>query len=287
MRLVSLLTIIFVLIQPVFSESPRDNVYEVQGYEFEGFYKDVKAYLYADRVNLRAEPSLNSKTVTELPITQEITILSKSSKKLNLNGDENYWYQIKTVDPKTEKRVEGFVWGALLSLLAFPANLDDDLEKEWILVNLEKTARDSSESKVYEIKIVDEGKLIISKKFTLQDSMMGSLMDGKLVNKVNEFKLISLGFSANMCSTINGGNVFFTFKNDELNYGFTTMLGSDSGVFYRENEIRYPNDKGGRKNHIIVNTVIKELNNNEQWSNTVLSVQFYKWNCDRLVKVNR
>jgi len=70
------------------------------------------AVIVSSHLRLRTEPSVKAKAVTTLWKGYILEIVSKSSKMDNVEGVDNYWYQI------TYGGLKGWVFGAYIKLLS-------------------------------------------------------------------------------------------------------------------------------------------------------------------------
>ena len=82
---------------------------KIIGYFDNEFEKDSTYLLYGDKVILRDQASSNGKALDTLSIATSVKIISKSSKKIELNGIEWNWYKVKS------KHGTGYVAGGLLA----------------------------------------------------------------------------------------------------------------------------------------------------------------------------
>jgi hypothetical protein len=76
------------------------------------FYENDTTYVFGDKINVRAEASINAATQAQLVAGDEVIIVAELETKTTLNGVELPWYQIRY-----QNNQKGFVWGGLLSVL--------------------------------------------------------------------------------------------------------------------------------------------------------------------------
>ncbi|MCL2704739.1 MAG: SH3 domain-containing protein [Spirochaetaceae bacterium] len=81
------------------------------------------AVIVSSHLRLRTEPSVKAKAVTTLWKGYILEIVSKSSKMDNVEGVDNYWYQI------TYGGLKGWVFGAYVMLLSSHEKAKEESEK--------------------------------------------------------------------------------------------------------------------------------------------------------------
>ncbi len=208
-----------------------------------------KSYVYGNNVNLRSDSSLNSDVVETLNQGESIEVLYSTRNyayKIKEHGEP--WLKIKTKQGKI-----GFVYGALIAKNYLNYDLNKNGVKELILLG-----NDFLNPPNATIKIFEKGKLIVVKKIeslcidTHCESlvMLRIIKDTKLSNK----EIIEAGTGSNYCRASWTSN-FLCFQNDDLEILFSEHLG-----YGKNTRILFPSDKGGVKNHIIVEKDVQSGN---------------------------
>ncbi len=71
------------------------------------------AAIFGDKINMRAQPSTDAGTVTQLAAADQVSILEVSDKTATLNGLTLPWYKVQALGTRST----GYVWGGLLSIM--------------------------------------------------------------------------------------------------------------------------------------------------------------------------
>lgn len=88
---------------------------------------DQEAFIYENRVNLRAEPSLDAEKVGLALLGDKVEIMGKTNKIDNLYGLTAHWYKILW------KNKACYVWGGLLGTMGLKGDFDYDRQSELLL----------------------------------------------------------------------------------------------------------------------------------------------------------
>ena len=70
-----------------------------------------KAYINDDLVRFRKEPGLSSEKISNLMKNDQITILSRTKERYDVNGARNYWYQVQD-----STGIIGYVFGDYINI---------------------------------------------------------------------------------------------------------------------------------------------------------------------------
>ena len=93
--------------------------------------------IFGDKINVRAQPSTESGTVTQLLAGDLVKILEVSDQTSTLNGVTLPWYKVQSLNTRST----GYVWGGLLSILP-PAATGDVRFVAGVLKAVKKTPED-------------------------------------------------------------------------------------------------------------------------------------------------
>ena len=93
--------------------------------------------IFGDKINVRAQPSTEAATVTQLLAADQVKILEVSDQTSTLNGVTLPWYKVQALNTRSM----GYVWGGLLSILP-PAATGDVRFVAGVLKAVKKTPDD-------------------------------------------------------------------------------------------------------------------------------------------------
>jgi hypothetical protein len=236
--------------------------------------KSTRVFTFQKTTALKRSADQNSKTVAELPAGTSVTVVTETTKQQNVNGFEDFWYQVKT-----DSGSNGYVWGG----------------------NLSKSAMKIAPNKVLVLAIEGKGKDQVDKKgraILFKDNTVTSEATFKPIElpeshsygySIAASKFNSNGFSGNpfiarfyfmygACDYPNGDILFavtgdkVTYLLEERNYG--NEVGGSTYEYTR------PSDKGGKPNMLLVDTTVE--NREEKKKNKTRET--FRWEVDHFVK---
>lgn len=76
--------------------------------------------VFGDKINVRSQPSTDGATVTQLVAGDLLRIVETATQTTSMNGLTLPWYKVQSLD----RKINGFVWGGLLSLMP-PTTIGD------------------------------------------------------------------------------------------------------------------------------------------------------------------
>lgn len=108
-------------------------------------------FIFGEKVYMRSAPTIHSTIIRQFDDGEFLIFLGKTDKQMNINGNEAYWYKVKTIDNKI-----GWVYGKFYFDL-FENNEMNRLCKQIVdkvIVNeqIVSFARDNSNKKLYGLK---------------------------------------------------------------------------------------------------------------------------------------
>ena len=117
MKKIILLSITFIYLANLFAQEKSIDT------EFRSYF-DFKAgetvYLFGDKVNIRASPSVNAKVLATVAVNTSVTVLTVLPKETNphltLNGITAPWVKIQF----GEKQADGYIWAPLIAQYQVP-----------------------------------------------------------------------------------------------------------------------------------------------------------------------
>jgi hypothetical protein len=265
----SLFTIVFLLIIQIFSA--QEEVYANGIFNFE---ENKAQKIFTDWTRVRQEPNINSTIQDSLQTNQQILILKKEEKVLQLGERSANWYKISY--QKGDKTSEGYVWGGNLAIGYRNKNGYD------FLFGLTKTVDRKDKQfnqNVASIKVVEGNKLIDEVSF---DTGSGESLNFGSFTIESNHKLKNVEFtlkaavSGEACG-VAGYDQYVLFKDKKLIALPQLMNVGDADVYYHTEEFIFPNDKGGIPNAFIFKMEEMEKDENDKEKKKSAS-KTYLWN---------
>ncbi|MBN2436519.1 MAG: hypothetical protein JXK07_14770 [Spirochaetes bacterium] len=219
-------------------------------YNMGSFSKGAKSYTFGDNCRIRKAPSLTAETVDTLSIATPVTIISKNGKQETISGQTQNWFEISYAENK-----KGFIWGGLIAY-AYTKNGD-----YLLLVGINSYSEHSFKG---EARLVKKNRVISSVNFKPHNTDMQGFYgydisvkkgSNRGLNSVNAVYLIDAEYPA--CGYTNGTTLLCR-SGSELQYLLQTNEVSEAGLFSSREIFIFPSDKDGRKNEIIVHSIMQE-----------------------------
>jgi hypothetical protein len=209
------------------------------------------AFLFGDKVNVRAQPNTTAAIISNKPIGSAIQVIEKSDQTFAMGGYTTNWYKVSFMDGETSK--SGYVWGGLISMAT--TTLPRGEEKADQLVygitgwlgefNFNSTLR-----------IVRDGKVLTSLDF---DPISSGFFDVGVfghgvcvtVDDGRGFKgiknVIRLEFIYEACGYENG-EIFILWDGIKLTYLAKASAVSEAGIFSYTYDLVFPDMPEGKPN---------------------------------------
>ncbi|SEW47770.1 SH3 domain-containing protein [Chryseobacterium wanjuense] len=269
----SLFTIVFLLIIQIFSA--QEEVYANGIFNFE---ENKAQKIFTDWTRVRQEPNINSTIQDSLQTNQQILILKKEEKVLQLGERSANWYKISY--QKGDKTSEGYVWGGNLAIGYRNKNGYDFLFGLTKTVDRkDKQFNQNVRQNVASIKVVEGNKLIDEVSF---DTGSGESLNFGSFTIESNHKLKNVEFtlkaavSGEACG-VAGYDQYVLFKDKKLIALPQLMNVGDADVYYHTEEFIFPNDKGGIPNAFIFKMEEMEKDENDKEKKKSAS-KTYLWN---------
>jgi hypothetical protein len=217
-------------------------------------------YVYADTAYVRSLPGTRSTVADTLLVGDNVTILSTEKVVSTIKGILAPWTKIRYNKKGLQK--EGYIWSGLLTLNAMRRG-----ETKFIY-GVERVIRNNdtdvstlvSDEYIIGLKVVSDNQLMDAYKFKLDSResinlTTSTVRDGRGLN--NTKNIIALTFSGEACAIPT-----LTYR-----FGWTGIKlyqlpieedVADASVFYYDEELIFPADKGGKGGFII-----KQIKNEE------------------------
>lgn len=190
-----------------------------------------------DKVNLRAEPKTDAKVLASLPQYSSVTEIEKLSKREEIKGHEDYWYQVNW-QGKT-----GYVWGKFVSKPHQHIYDNDDRGTTYLLCNNALFVLQKGKvvaSKVFQVEIYDE---------TLHS--FGDLGFGK------GYDFVAIESIAHGCGEW-GGDDYYLWDGKKLNH-FCADGGVGDGGLSESVSYVFPSYSNGIPGKVIKNSYASEM----------------------------
>lgn len=239
---------------------------------------------FGDNINVRSRANLNSAIVAKLPAGIFVKIIENTKRPLLLNGYQENWYLIRF---RWKGRFKsGYVWGALLSK-SFLQSSDKKL-----LITMSFTGRKANGQKIAELRLVKDRKIISKLQFTpIEDSPSKIFSYSTQAQWKPSFKALSrkvrffsFRFIYGACDYPNGEVIFILTASNQLLYGLTATESTGEAGSSQYSFI-FPNQKGGKKSHLIIKHKIKTR---DMESGKIKDISYnyknYLWKNNRFIK---
>lgn len=247
-------------------------------YQLGTFQNGSTVRLAADRVNIRATPSLSGPVIATLPIGSRLRINSKSDVSSTITRLNAPWYEVSFGDRGGGKK--GFVWGGLLSVASL------DLKKaggdEALLAGLSVTPDNSIACRVTLLRggtvagrVEFNPPGLLNQDGTYDYSVTAELHGGRGLKGVAN--VIALSFNYPACG-YPFGTVLVIYDGTALYQGVQTLSMVEAGVFHVISKPVFPDEKEGVKDSVVVVTTHEEFNEEaKEYRVTKIEKKTYRW----------
>jgi hypothetical protein len=218
------------------------------------FPLNQKHRLFADQVNVRAEPSDKGRVMAVLPIGTEVTPLEEGTGEHSLKGLTAPWY--KVAYRHQGKAASGFVWGGLIAkgfresgglLFLYGIALRDPNNSEAGFSTLVRVARANKQIASAQ---ANEG-------VGFDSSAELTLAGGRGLKTVQNIFVVH--FQQEYCGGA-GNRLFFFWDGRKLQHVHSSVDGADAPVYATEKQV-FPDEKGGRPDHIRIQRESGDMDN--------------------------
>jgi hypothetical protein len=225
--------------------------------DFYNPYFEIKAgdelMLLYDKVKVYEKANTSSKVIDKLPMGKSVVVKSNTIDRSIINGLELPWIEVSYEHEGKEK--VGFLWSGFLSLPVENYATDKSLTflfgvSKIVSVNQKK----NTELVLYmNCKVLSQGKLLAKKEFKSIYNGLSyyrnlNVYDNKGLNGIKN--ILNFDFRNVYYSGEYGSQVFF-WDGKQLAAVKNIKNLSDPPCYYTE-ELIYPNDEGGLKDHILI-----------------------------------
>lgn len=241
-------------------------------------------YLFGDSVNVRQIPDTNSKAIDCLKIGTQVNIIEKTNILLKIGNIDDYWYKIELNGNKI-----GYIWGGLIADNYFYVDTNKNLIKELLLIRnpsegvysyyrtdyFKNDSHKRTNNSVIEIRIIENEKIISN--LNINSTLEEYFFDNIFYMEYEGFKesLFLLTFEYRVEGEGATKNIsYYYIENNIIKKVFTLCSGGE-GDFYFNSKLTFPNDLGGLKNIIIMETIEKV--NNSKIVNKKKKIEKYYW----------
>lgn len=271
----SLLTALFLLILQLF---PAQE--EVYANGIFGFEENKVQKIFTNWTRIRLEPDVNAEILDSLQTNQQITVLKKEDRVLQLGERASHWYKISY--QKEDKTLEGYVWGGNLCVGYRNKNGYDFLFGLTKTENRkDKQTGESFKQNIASIKVLEENNVVDEVFF---DTGSGESLSYATFNieSNHQLKGVELTLKAMVSGEACGiasYDQYVLFKNKKLVALPQLMNVGDADVYYHSESFIFPNDKGGVSNAFIWKMEEMEKDDHDK-EKIKRSSKTYLWNGD-------
>jgi len=189
--------------------------------------------LFGDDVKFREAPDVKSQVIALLKIGTEVEILEKTSKTVLYNGIESPFYKVNY------KGKTGYVLGGLISLEKKKTENATYLfayqNEEFKYTLLIRALRENQSYEEISASLGSPGLSI-------------DLMSNKGIKGIQH--ILRINNEPQACGEL-GGKIYFFETANQLQNVFATMVSSDAGVYWYNEELIFPEEDGGVADRIV------------------------------------
>lgn len=217
-----------------------------------GFEENKTQKIFTDWTRVRLEPDVNAEILDSLSTNQQVTILKKEDKILQLGERASNWYKVSY--QKGDKISEGYLWGGNLCVGYRNKNGYD------FLFGLSKTeARKDKQSgqsfrqNIASIKVLQENTVIDEVFFDTGsgESLSYATFNMESNHQLKDVELTLKAMVSGEACGIASYDQYVLFSNKKLIALPQLMNVGDADVYYHSENFIFPNDKGGVPNAFV------------------------------------
>jgi len=245
----SLLSLLFLVILPLFSAQDNDPVYPDGVF---GFEENKPQKIFTDWTRVRKEPNVTSEVTDSLQTNHQVMILKKEEAVLRLGERGANWYKVSY--QKGDVASEGYIWGGNLSVGYRNKNGYD------FLFGLSKTVdrknkeyNETVKQNIAGIKVMEKNTLIDEVYFDTGrgEELSYATFTIESGHQLQNVELTLKAMVSGEACGIASYNQYVFFKDKKLVALPQLMNVGDADIFYHSEEFVFPNDKGGIPNAFI------------------------------------
>lgn len=272
----SLFAVLFIFFAQIFSAQEENNLYANGIFNFE---ENKVQKIFTDWTRIRQSPNVNARILDSLKTNQQILLLKKDEKVLQLGERIAHWYKISY--KKGDKTSEGYVWGGNLCVgfrnkngydfLFGVTKTVDKKDKEYPEVNFQQN--------IAAIKLIEGNNLIDEVSFETGsgESLSYAMFDIESNHKLKNVELTLKATVSGEACGIPSYDQYVLVKNKKLIALPQLMNVGDADVYYHSEEFIFPNDKGGIPNAFIFKMEEMEKDEKDREKKKKAS-KIYLWN---------
>lgn len=269
----NLFVLFSVIIMQIFSA--QEEIYAHGVFSFE---ENKTQKIFTDWARIRQEPNVDSPILDSLQTNQQIVIIRKDDRVLQLGERSSNWYKISY--QKENRQAEGYIWGANLCIgfrsrdgFDFLFGVSKTIDRE------DKEFNQKYRQNIAAVKVMS-GNVLIDEVFF--DTGSGeSLSYGTFTIESNHrLKNVDCTLKAVVSGEacgIPGYDQYILFGNKKLTVLPQLMNVGDADVYHHGEQLIFPNDKGGLPDAFIFKTEEMEKDENDR-EKTKKRSKTYLWN---------
>ncbi len=266
----------------VFSqEIPSENYFWQYNYNFNN---GIEGIIGVKKCYIRQDSTANSQLLDSLQIGHKIKVIKNTNENLNIKGMNLSWVEIEYI--KNSQIKTGFLWKGFIAVgnttkgnTTFLTTINSKYQKKI----QEKDIEYDAEFYRISVKAIDNKNEIIAEKSIDKQLSESNFFYNSTVGSwglKNITEVYRISFSGEACGIPTFHFYFgwtgtsFLLLPEKYNVG-------DAGVFYHNEELVFPKEKGGQSNIIIKNIteaeIIDENSENNTFTITKL-IEYFSWN---------
>ena len=252
-----------------------------------------ETYVFGDTVFIRSSPGTASSILDTLYEGLLVTIVRKTEETSFFRGFHAPWFHVKY--RKDENEREGFIWSGLLALQ--PARRGNTkfiygIDRVFPKRNNEPNSSGQARYQVKVKAVVDVEKRAVESFPVEEESAVftsASISTGNGLEGVQH--LIAITFGGEACG-IPAYTHYYAWTGSELKKLVTLRNVSDAGQYYYTEDLVFPNQKGGRPGHLVVQirageSTGKANRDGEPLYREKKSQKIYRWSETELKLLNK
>jgi hypothetical protein len=234
----------------------------VQSHDDADFTIGSTQYLFGDNVILREGPSKNSNELETLYIGTELIIKAQDNETMLHKGYTCHWYKVRTAGGKT-----GYIMGGLIARAYATVN-----DSKYVIT----VRRTEDERTAVEYRCIKKSGGYLSGEADLSTYSFLVKADGNRGLEGIE-SMLFIDYYAEACG-VDGGGVYIFNDGEKLIKAMKVSSLVDGGSFWFNEELTFPDDKGGEKGLVIYEREHgQEMDEETQWMKTNINRLNLMW----------
>ncbi|PZF72507.1 SH3 domain-containing protein [Taibaiella soli] len=222
------------------------------------FENNHDTFVFSDTAYIRNAPSTSSKLIDTLLASHRVWILETTEKNQTIRGIEAPWLKVRYT--KNNQVAEGYIWSGLLALaplykddMKFVCGISRIFYKDTTIVfkdDPKQSMRDTIRMMSLEIKVFKGVERVVSFKRLIEHATYPTaiISEGKGLKNVDD--ILSLSFGGEACG-VPTNTYHYGYRNKQIIPLYETMSVGDAGVYYHEEKLIFPAEKGGKPNVVL------------------------------------